>query len=828
VSELSSVIWLHGRHLTVAHATANGSAGAIELTATPHGEDLLALHAARPLDAGTWTLAIDYRGEFDETNTTGAFKQTVADHPYVFTQFESIYARWAFPCVDEPDNKVPWRLTLDVPAKLTALSNTPVVHETALGPDTKRVEFAPTRPLPSYLVAFGVGPFEIVDAGKTKSGTPVRIIALKDRAADAAWAATTSAPIIDLLEEFFGSKYPYDKIDMMAIPVTSGFGAMENAGLITFTEQLILTDPKHASKRRQYQWVSVAAHELAHQWFGDLVTTAWWDDIWLNEGFANWVEGKISARFDPTWHDELSVVSMRNDALDADAVVSARQIRQPIVTAGDISNAFDGITYDKGASVLNMFEGYLGHDAFITGVRAYIKRHAFGNATSTEFAASISQAAGQDVAPAFFTFLDQPGAPEITASLACEAGAPHVAISQQRYVPPGAAAPATGKPWIVPVCVVYERGGKRAETCAMIEGATGSIALDAPSCPRWMMPNVDGRGYYHVAYTPAQIASMRDEAWPQLRPTERRTIVFDAAHEAELGKLPLPAALSFVPRLVAAGDRFSIGDALALPRGLMDVVPDDLRPAYEAWLRRTFGGPARKAGITPKDGDGLDIEAARGDLLNAVGDVGRDPAINAEAVKLADRWHDLPQAQRAMVLALAARSNPAVFDRLIKLVHTEPDRTRRAEIVNAVAGAADPREQEAAFSLLLDPSVDIRDTQFMLFGAGHEASRITARKFFMAHADEILKRIPSDGATGGNTWLTFVFTSSCSPEHRDEIADYVTKTFGQRQGGERIVRQGIERMDQCIARRKLMEPELRSWLGGTGGARASSAARAAK
>jgi hypothetical protein len=181
-----------------------------------------------------------------------------------------------------------------------------------------------------------------------------------------------------------------------------------------------------------------------------------------------------------------------------------------------------------------------------------------------------------------------------------------------------------------------------------------------------------------------------------------------------------------------------------------------------------------------------------------------------------------------MVLALAARSNPAVFDRLIKLVHTEPDRTRRAEIVNAVAGAADPREQEAAFSLLLDPSVDIRDTQFMLFGAGHEASRITARKFFMAHADEILKRIPSDGATGGNTWLTFVFTSSCSPEHRDEIADYVTKTFGQRQGGERIVRQGIERMDQCIARRKLMEPELRSWLGGTGGARASSAARAAK
>ena len=817
IAERSSTIWLHGRKLKVAHATATGTSGAIELAVTAQADELLAFRAAAPLDAGTWTLAIEYTGEFDETNTTGAFKQTVAGSPYIFTQFEATYARWAFPCFDEPDNKVPWKLTLDVPARLTAISNTAVLHEQALGPDTKRVEFEATKPLPSYLVAFGVGPFEVVDAGKTRSGTPVRIIALKDRAADAAWAARTSAPLIDLLEEFFGSPFPYPKMDMMTIPVTVGFGAMENAGMITFTETLILMDPKHASQRNQYAWVTVAAHELAHQWFGDLVTTAWWDDIWLNEGFANWVERKIATRFDPVWHDEQSEVSMRNSALGSDSIVSARQIRQPIVASGDIANAFDGITYDKGASVLNMFEGYLGHDAFIAGVRAYIKQHAFGNATSTEFAAAISKAAGSDVGPAFATFLEQPGAPEITATLACDAGQPlRVTVSQQRYIPPGAGEPTAGKPWIVPVCVAFDRGGKRAETCGLIEGPAGAIALDAPSCPRWMMPNVDGRGYYRNVYTAAQVASLRDAAWPQLKPTERRVVVFDVTNAATLGKLPLGAALSFVPKLVAAGDRFSIGDALALPMGLRDAVPGELRPAYEAWLRRTFGAPARKAGLVPKDNDNLDVESARGDLVDAVALVGQEPTLTAEAVRLSAKWRDLPQSVRGTVITLAARANPAAFDRLIKEVHTEPDRTRRGEILAALATTTDDKRLQATLQLILDPALDIRETQWILFlaGRGGEANGVTARKFFVDHQDEIMKRIPTDGATGGNTWLTFVFTSNCAPSHRDEYADYVTRTFGKLPGGDRAVRQGVEHMDQCIARRKLVEPQLRAWLGG--------------
>jgi cytosol alanyl aminopeptidase len=824
VAQRSSVIWLHGGQLKIKRAVATGAGGEVQLTAMPHGHELLEFRAAAPLDAGEWTLAIDYSGVYDDRNTTGAFKQTVGGAPYVYTQFEALYARRVFPCFDEPGSKVPWKLTLEVPAQLVAVSNTPVVREDALGAGRKRLEFAATKPLPSYLIAFGVGPFDIVDAGKTARGTPIRIITMKDRAPEAAWAARTTAKLLDLLEEFFASPYPYEKMDMLAIPVTAGFGAMENVGLITFTETSILLDPKHTAKEREYSWIFIAAHELGHQWFGDLVTMKWWDDIWLNEGFANWVERKISAKFEPRWHEEVAVVAVRNQALEADSLVSARRVRQPIATPDDILNVFDGITYDKGASILNMFEGYVGPEVFLRGVRDYIKAHTFGNATSSDFVAAISKASGKDVSAAFATFLEQPGAPEITAALACDKGQPpRVALSQQRYVPPGAPVPAASKPWIVPVCVAYDRAGKRAETCTLLDAAEGSIALDAPSCPRWMMPNVDGRGYYRNAYTAAQVVALRDAGWAQLRPAERNVLLFDATDATLRGKLPLSLTLSFVPRLLAAGDRFSVTAALRIPTGVNQLIADELRPSYESWLRRTFGPAARRSGLSPRDSDSLDVETVRGNLINAVAIIARDPVLVAEAIKLAGNWRDLPAAIRGSILEAASHASPAVFERLLDDVRREPDRARRQDIVGALASTPDIDRQRTALGLVLDPALDIRDTQYMLFAATREANRLVAQQFVRDNRDAIMKRLPTDGTAGvsGQAWLALVMTSACSPEHRDDSVAYVTSNFAKLPGGAHVVQQAIEAMDQCVARRKLIEPELRSWLGGgRGGATA--------
>ncbi len=821
VAQRSSVIWLHGHQLAIKRASAARSGAEVALTATPHGDELLELRAQSPLEPGTWTLAIDYTGVYDALNTTGAFKQVVRGAPYVYSQFEALYARRVFPCFDEPDNKVPWQLTLDVPADQIAVSNTPIVHEEARAGGKKRVTFARTKPLSSYLIAFGVGPFDVVDAGKTRRGTPVRIVAMKGRAGETVWAAKTSARLIDLEEEFFGSPYPYEKMDMLAVPITVGFGAMENAGLITYTETLILLDPRHGSRGREREWIRVAAHELAHQWFGDLVTTAWWDDIWLNEGFANWVDAKITARFEPAWREELAEVGERASALGDDSLVSARQVRQPIVTPDDILNAFDGITYNKGAALLNMFESFLGHDVFLRGVRNYIAEHALGNATSVEFAAAISKAAGVDVGAAFATFLEQPGAPEITAAVVCDRDRPpRVALSQQRYVPPGSPTPPATRPWIVPVCVAFDRGGKRAETCGMLSDATGELELPAPSCPRWVMPNLGGHGYYRTAYTAAQVTALRDQAWPQLAPTERRAVVIDTTSAATLGKLPLALALSFVPRQLAAGDRFSVSEAVGLALILREFVPDELRPRYESWLRAAFGPAAHKAGLSPRDSDSIDVEAARDDLVRVVAGIARDPALNADAVKLSERWRDLPQGIRQGVLALAARSSPAAFDRLFQEVFGEEDRGRRGDLINALASVRDVRQQTAALGLVLDDRLDIRDTAGVFFGAEEEANRVVAQRYFQDHKDAILRRIPSDGTANGQSWLAFMFTASCSPGRRTEIVDYVNQTFAGMPGGARTVKQALEGMDHCIAQRQLLEPEIRSWLGG-GSARAA-------
>ena len=813
VDQTSSVIWLHGYKLKVSRASATKESSEIAIAVQPVGEDLLKLTAERPLEAGEWKLMIDYAGELDTVSTSGAFKQVVDGQNYVYTQLESIFARRVFPCLDEPDNKVPWKLTLDVPAKLVAVANTPITSEAPLAGDKRRVEFARTKPLPTYLVAFGIGPFEIIDAGKTKSGVPVRVFTLAKRAADGAYAAKTSAKLLEITEDWFGIPYPYEKMDMLTIPLTVGFGAMENAGLITFTESLILIDPKSGSKARQYWWLLVAAHEIAHQWFGNLVTMVFWDDIWLNEGFANWLETKIVEKFDPALHAEMTGLDQRFSAMGADSLVSARQIRQPIVGPGDILNAFDGITYNKGASILRMFEGYVGADVFQKGVREYLASKAFGNATSADFAAAISKAAGKDVTAAFATFLDQPGVPQLTVAQSCTGGV-SLALEQTRYLPRGAPAAAATKPWLLPVCVVYEKGGKRAEACTQLGAATGTLVLDKAACPRWVMPNAKAMGYYRVAYTQAQLTTLRDVAWPSLTWEERRAIFNDVATAVSQGKAPLMLALSFVPKLLAGNDRFTVGQALSLPTGYNEWVPQDLRPKYEHYLRTTFGPAANAAGLVPKQGDSIDVESTREALAHAVGWIARDPKLVQEALALVSDWRLLPQSIRGLVLRIAVDAYPDLFQVIWKEVRFESDRTRRDEMYSALGSVRDPKRQAQALLHVLDSTQDIRETDTIMWNSSDETGHAIAADFFRTNLKEILARLPKDSATGSTAYYAFMFTKSCNAKDRDAIAAFIKKEFSSMLGGERVVAQAIENMDQCIAKRAIMEPELRGWLTG--------------
>lgn len=819
VRERTPVIWLHGKDLTIRQATAQGH----PVTVTPRGDDLLEIRG--DLAPGPLALHFVYTGKLDSLNTAGAFKQVANGDAYVFTQFESLYARRVFPCLDEPDSKVPWQLTIEVPKQLTAVSNTPVVRETEVG-RKRRFEFAKTKPLPSYLVAFGVGPFDIIDAGRSKGGTPIRVITMKGRGGETAYAAKHTARVLDLLEDYFGMPYPYEKLDLLTIPIVVGFSAMENAGLVTFTEQLVLFDAKTASWRQRRAFLGTAAHELAHQWFGDLVTMSWWDDIWLNEGFATWLGNKIVARFDPSLNMELGEIDIRMGALSADSVVSARKVRQPIDKLDDIYNAFDGITYVKGAAVLNTFEAYVGPEVFQQGVRAYLKARAYGNATSEHFVAALAQAAGKDLAPAFATYLEQPGAPELETTLTCDQGGAKLALAQHRFVPTGSPEPPAQPPWLMPVCVAYDRDGKRADTCTLLTKSSDTLALDTKRCPRWVMPTAHGRGYYRVRYTEPQATSLRDAAWPQLSWIERRALFFDVVAATRFqprgfrrpvaqtpsGKLPLALVMSFVPKLLVGGDRFTVADALSVPRGLARFVSDDQRPIYEAWLRRTFGPLAGKLGLLPRPGDTIDAESTRSEVIRTVAWHGRDPKLVKQSVALAARWRDLPTAVRGLVLTIAADASPDVHAKLLHDVRGEPDRAKREDMFGALAAARDPKRVEAALELLLDSHIDIREAGWMLLATSTEATRKVAEQFVRVHKDKVLERLPKDAVTGTVGLMATLFAGSCDERLRDEARAYVTESFAKLVGGQRVIDQAFEAMDQCIASRKLLEPELHAFL----------------
>jgi cytosol alanyl aminopeptidase len=827
VKDATPVIWLHGRDLTIKRASAwqDAQSRTVEITVTPRGEDLLEVRG--DFVPGKWVLDIEYRGKLEPLNTAGAFKQRYGGASYVYTQLEALYARRVFPCVDEPDSKVPWQLSLDVPKGVTAVSNTPVTRELDVATG-HRFEFAKTKPLPSYLVAFGIGPFDFVDAGKTKGGVPVRIVTMKGRGAEAAYAAKSTTRVLELLEDYFGIPYPYEKLDILCVPIVIGFSAMENAGLVTFVEQIVLMDPKKPSWKQRRGYIGTTAHELAHQWFGDYVTMAWWDDIWLNEGFATWLGNKIVARFDPAWHDELAELDLRMGALDADSVVSARKIRQPIEKLDDIYNAFDGITYVKGAAVLNTFEQYVGPDVFQKGVRDYLKSRAYGTATSENFVAALSAAAGKDLAPAIATYLERPGAPELTAKLVCDKGPPKLELAQQRFVPTGSPEPPQQPPWIIPVCIAYDRDGKRADTCTLLTKQSDTVALDGKRCPRWVMPTAHGRGYYRVRYTAPQVTKLRDEAWPLLSWTERRSLFFDAiaatryrprgvrkpVPKTPSGKLPLTLVVSIVPKLLASSDRYTVSDALTVPLSLDRFVADDQRPKYEAWLRATFGPAAAKLGLMPQDGDDLDAESNRADVIRAVGWFGRDPDIIKQCVDLAANWRDLPFSIRGLVLMIAIDASPDLHGKILRDIKSETDRNRREEMYTAISSVRDPKRVEAALELTLDSQVDIRESQWMLLTTTSEATRKVAERFVRAHKDKLLERLPNDAVTGMVGLMATLFAGSCDEAQRDETRTYAITNFSKIVGGERVINQSFEAMDQCIASRKLLEPELRAFLGG--------------
>ena len=800
----TDVVWLHAEQVTIDGATALTAAGEERaLTAiVDAAPGRLALRSATPLPAGRITITVRYRGTLDEVDTAGAFRQQVDGRWYAYTQHEALYARRTFPCVDEPDAKVPWTLTLEVPAALVAASNAPIASEELRGA-TRVVRFAATPPLPSYLTAFAVGPFDVVDAGVSSGGAPIRILALAGRSADAAFAASSTPKILAALERWFGSPYPYAKLDSVAIPSTVGFGAMENPGLVTYRESLLLM-PSDAPPSRQRRYAGVGAHELAHQWFGNLVTPVWWDDLWLNESFASWLPDVILAELFPAWRAPTDVIENRNDALGADNLATARRIRQPIVTEDDVLGAFDGITYGKGAAILRMFAAHVGAERFQRGVRAYLAAHAHGNATAADFLAAIAGVAPElDVPAAMSTFLDQAGAPRVATTITCDGGRGAVALAQRRYLPTGAGATTATPRWSIPVCVLAGVGGTVERACAVMTEETATVPLTG--CPTWAWPNADGLGYYRASLAPAQWTAVV-AASKRLPPTARLAIASDLLAAVASGEVGVDVALAAVPTLVASGRRPELVLAAELVSGASRFVPASSRPRFERWVVKTFP-MAVKLGLRSKPGD-LDGDRLRGALVPLVAEIGREPRLRKDAVARARTWRREPEATRGLILWLAVRADPSLADGLLAEFRTEPDRTLRGELARALGSVPDAARLDAALALTLDPTIDIRDSTTVLSAAiERDDTRPAVEAFVRAHADELLARLPQQRASGLVGWLT----SSCDAAAIEPVRAFAEAKLAALPGARRRIDQSLEWLGQCAARRARDEPASAAW-----------------
>ncbi len=803
-----SVLWLNADALSVPRASI--SAPATRVTVLSGHEQFVGFAFEPALPAGKHRLTIAFEAEQSRDSTRGIFALQDGDAWYAMTQFEATSARRAYPCFDEPGFKVPWQLTLRVPRALTALSNTPVASETDTADGMKLVRFAETRPLPSYLVAFAIGPWEVVDIGRFGiKPTPLRIVVPRGRTGDTAFAARAYPQLFDRMERWFGIPYPYEKLDQIAIPLTVGF-AMENVGLITYGAPILLARPDAASPKFRRDAASVGAHEMSHQWFGNLVTTAWWDDIWLNEAFATWFAEKMVDQWRPDYEHGAGRIESRARAIAEDALSSARRIREPIVSRGDIFNAFDSITYQKGATVIGMIEGWIGEEPFRRGVQRYLESRRDGNATVDDFLGALSTGSGRPVGPAFSTFLNQNGAPQVEVNLQCATGHATLALSQHRLQSLRGANGGDQR-WQIPVCARYGKGAATRQSCTLLTERSATLDLDG-ACPAFVFANAGGRGYYVADYRDdllARLAANRSA----LSTPEYASFLYDLRALVRAGSVTGAQALEWVRPALASRERHVVRAAIELAQFVRDTFVDDAeRAEFSAFVRKVAGGRARALGYMPRRNESDDDQLLRRALIGfAAPD---DAKLAAEARRLAMAWignrRAIDPGLVDTVLVVAARNgDTALFDAMLTEARSTADRLDRRNLMVALFSFTDAALSRRGQALLLDTGFDIRELTTAMRDA-HYANppRRATHEFIAANFDAFAGRVSRD-APGG--WPMYA-ERLCTEKDRADVEAFWRDRVAKYPGGERNLAQALESIELCARLRTEQQKGVAAFL----------------
>jgi alanyl aminopeptidase len=804
------VLWLNADGLELGSATVASGASEEPTLPTPIEGKRTGLRLTHPRGPGSLTVRIQFSGPMSEREDLGIFRRRSGGDWYVFTQFEAIAARRAFPCFDDPAHKTPWQITLRVPAPQMAVANAPVERETPSGDGRKVVRFRKTEPLPSYLVAFAVGPFDVRPAGFAGTGkTPVRVITPRGRAGEAGFAATAAVEILARLEAYTGIPYPYQKLDLLALPLAAG--GMENVGLITIGETRLLAPPSEEGTTFQRRLGWFQAHELAHLWFGDLVTSAWWDDIWLNESFANWMAAKILEDWRPAWRSNLTYLLYRDSAATGDTLTSARQIRQPILSDDDIENAFDDITYSKGASVLRMFEIWLGEQVFQRGVQQYLSARMHGTASVADLIGALSRSAGRDLAPAFSSFLDQPGVPRLRFTLHCPRGRPPTMLIEQARLLPGAGRAQSSALWQVPVCLRMGKGTGEQRQCTLLVGRQAEVELPG-ECPDWVVPNDRFAGYYRsVLHGDLHERLLRSRR--SLGDEDAVGLLDDARAIANAGQIPISVPLRLSEAFATARAREVVQAAVWDAGVREDFLPGALAGRYAAWVRRHFGARARSLGFSSRAGDDDEMRLLRRVLVPFVAQRGVDHRLIEKAQALAGRWLQSPSAVDAdaapAVLATAAWfGGRPVYQNFVKALSASEKAADRRMLIEALASFRDVALASDVVGLI-GTQIPGKEAIPYLWTPVPESMTAALWRSIDGQWDRLAGALPRDKTL----YLLSVASGFCDAGHRSEVQSAVQPRVSGILGGPRELAQTLERIDQCIDLRAVQVPELETFFG---------------
>jgi alanyl aminopeptidase len=775
LSKARSQIWLHGQGLRV--ATAQVEVGTSEPEALEarweqvDANGLARLTLAHPIGPCVARIRLTWEAAFDK-RLVGLYRAFEAGEPYAFTMFEPIDARRAFPGFDEPGFKTPFDVSLLVPKELVAVANTPPLAEAPDGQSggaLKRITFATTKPLPTYLLAWAVGPLEVVSPPPLPPNEvrpvplQVRGVAPRGRGKELGYALQAGGELLVALERWFGIPYPYEKLDHVAVP-DFAFGAEENAGEIHYREQILLFEEGKSSEETRRAIASVMAHEMAHQWFGDLVTMRFWDDTWLNESFATWMGQRTVEAWNPAWQAALDLRRSIEGARTTDSLAGARAIRQPLTDLQNVLEQFDNITYQKGAGVLAMFEHYLGAEKFQSGITHYLRGHAWGSGSTDDLLASLSESSGREVGPALHTFLGQAGLPLVEARVDCskQKHGAQLLLKQSRLLPLGSTGDRQRR-WGVPVCARYRVWKEIREGCTLLDQPEGALELDrrpGEPCPAWLIPDAGGRGYYRWALPEEDLARLREAGYHELDAEEKLSLGWSIRAALRTGALHQADGLKALEQLT----RDSSGEVAAVPMEALafarrHLFGPSLRGAAEQYLSALYRPALVKTGLRARADDGPATRHQRQRLLQFLLGEAHDPEVRHELAARGKAWLNPrgaavdpaavdPDLADAAVAAAGTEADGPLLDLLLTRLQATQDAELRARLLAGIGAVQRPELVQRALAFALDPALHTNERSPLLWRLADEPARQAAvRDFVEARFDELVALLPANAAS---------------------------------------------------------------------------------